>query len=174
MAYFYFDFRDTEKQHLHGLLSSLLSQLGTGSDSRHEILFRLYSAHANGTRKPTTRELTHCLKDMLTLPGQGPTYLIVDALDECPNSTGMPSPRERVLGLIEEFVELHLPNLHICVSSRSEIDIRYVLEPLTSLHVSLHDETGQKEDVTEYINSVCCPVRPKNAKVARGGSENCH
>ncbi|KAH9164668.1 hypothetical protein EDB89DRAFT_400371 [Lactarius sanguifluus] len=108
MAYYYFDFRDAEKQHLHGLLSSLLSQLGSGSDSRYEILLRLYSTHASGTRKPSVRELTHCLKDMLALPGQGPTYLIVDAFDECPNTTGMPSPREKVLGLIEELVNLSL------------------------------------------------------------------
>ena len=25
-----------------------------------------------------------CLKDMLSLPGQGPIYIIVDGLDECP------------------------------------------------------------------------------------------
>ena len=110
------------------------------------------TTYASGTRKPSARELMRCLRDMLTLPEQGPTYVIVDALYECPNSTEMPSPREKVLGLIEELVDLRLPNLHICVSSRPEIDIRNVLEPLTTLHVSLHDETGQKEDIAEYIN----------------------
>jgi hypothetical protein len=29
-----------------------------------------------------------------------------------------------------------------------------VLEPLTSLKISLHDESGQKEDIIEYIKSV--------------------
>lgn len=29
-----------------------------------------------------------------------------------------------------------------------------MLEPLTSLHISLHDERGQKEDIIEYIKSV--------------------
>jgi hypothetical protein len=34
------------------------------------------------------------------------------------------------------------------------MDIRMVLEPLTSLKISLHDENGQKEDIIEYIKSV--------------------
>jgi hypothetical protein len=29
-----------------------------------------------------------------------------------------------------------------------------VLEPLTSLKISLHDESGQKEDIIEYIKYV--------------------
>jgi hypothetical protein len=91
---------------------------------------------------------------MLSLPGQAPIYIIVDALDECPNTSGIPSAREEVLELIEELVNLKLPNVHLCVASRPEMDIRVVLEPLTSLKISLHDESGQKEDIIEYINSV--------------------
>jgi hypothetical protein len=29
-----------------------------------------------------------------------------------------------------------------------------VLEPLTTFDIFLHDETGQKKDITEYINSI--------------------
>jgi hypothetical protein len=90
---------------------------------------------------------------MLTLPDQRPTYVIIDALDESPDTSGIPSPRERVLQLVKELVELHLPDLRICVTSRPEIDIREVLEPLTSLRVSLHDQTGQKKDIVEYVKS---------------------
>jgi len=92
--------------------------------------------------------------NMLSLPGQGPIYIIVDALDECPNFSGTPSAREKVLELIEELVDLKLPNVYLCVASRPEIDIRMVLEPLTSLQISLHDERGQKADIIAYIKSV--------------------
>jgi hypothetical protein len=91
---------------------------------------------------------------MLTFPDQCPIYLIMDALDESPNTSGIPSPREMVLQLLKELVDLFLPNLHICVTSRPEIDIRNVLEPLTSRRVSLHDQSGQKEDIAEYVRSV--------------------
>lgn len=154
LAYYYFDFRDVKKQDLYGLLSSLLSQLSAESDSYYKILSKLYVDNAGGTRKPTRSALSECLKDMLNLPGQGKIFLAIDAIDECPNSSGTPSPREEVLELIEELVELELPNVHLCVTSRPEIDIRAVLKPLTSLKISLHDESGQKEDILEYIRSV--------------------
>jgi hypothetical protein len=94
------------------------------------------------------------MTDILSLPGQGPIYVIVDALDECPNHLGSRSTREEVLELIEELVGLELPNVHLCVASRLEMDIRMILEPLTSLRISLHDEIGQKEDIVAYIKSV--------------------
>jgi len=154
LAYYYFDFRDVNKQNRYGLLSSLLSQLSAQLDSYHDILAKLYSNNADGMRKPTSSALTECMKEMLSLPGQGQIYIVVDALDECPDVLGNPSTREEVLDLVKELVELRLPNVHICVASRPEIDIRAVLEPLTSLQVSVHDEKGQKEDIIKYIKSV--------------------
>jgi hypothetical protein len=59
-----------------------------------------------------------------------------------------------VLQLIRELVELHIPNLHICVTSRPEVDIRDVIDPLTSCQVSLQDQSGQKEDIVEYVKSI--------------------
>jgi hypothetical protein len=154
MAYYYFDFRDVKKQDCSGLLSSILSQLSTESDSCFDILSQLYSDHSRGRETPDIDALQKCLTDMLSLPGQAPTYIIVDGVDECPNLSGTPSAREEVLGVIEELVDLKLPNVHLCVASRPEMDIRKVLEPLTSLKISLHDESGQKEDIIQYIKSV--------------------
>jgi hypothetical protein len=89
---------------------------------------------------------------MLVLEGQGPTYIILDALDECSVTSSIPSPREEVLELVEDLVGLHLPNLRICVTSRPEPDIQIVLERLTERPMSLHDERGQKEDISSYIS----------------------
>ena len=91
---------------------------------------------------------------MLTIPDQLPTYIILDSLDECPNTYGIPSPREQVLTLVEELMELHLPHLHICVTSRPEFDIRTNLGRLALHSVSLHDQSGQKEDIVNYVKSV--------------------
>ena len=154
MAYYYFDFRDVKKQDCYGLLSSIVSQLSAESDSCYGILSRLYSDNKNGKREPDIDSLKGCMKDMLNLPGQGPTFLIVDALDECPNSSGTPSAREEVLEIIGELVDLELPNVHLCVASRPEMDIRLTLDPLTTLKISLHDETGQKADIVKYVESV--------------------
>ena len=154
MAYFYFDFRNAGKQGLQDLARSLLIQLSAHMASRFDTLSNLYFAHEEGKIQPGDRELADCLKRMLKLPDQRPTFLIIDALDESPNSSGIPSPREKVLQLVEELVELCLPNLHIFITSRPEIDIRNVLEPLTSRRVSLHEQSGQKEDIADYVRSV--------------------
>ena len=153
LGYFYFDFRDIDKQNLGNLLPSLLIQLSAQSDPCCDVLSRLYSSHNRGVKKPSEPAMIECLKEMLTHEAQGPTYIIMDALDECPNTSGVPSPREDVLGFVDELVSLHITNLHICVTSRPEHDIHAVLEPLTLRPVSLHDESGQQEDIANYVAS---------------------
>ena len=98
--------------------------------------------------------MVECLKEMLAVEAHGPTYIIIDALDECPITSTIPSPREEVLELVEELVGLRLPNVHICVTSRPEHDIQAVLKRLTLRPVSLHDESGQQQDITDYVTSV--------------------
>ena len=154
IAYFYFDFRDVDKQNRRNLLPSLLVQLSAQSSPRCDILHRRYLEHDNGTQKPTEAALMQCLKDMLTIPDQPPIYIILDALDECPNSYGVPSPRWQVLSLVEQLMDLRLPRLHVCVTSRPEFDIRATLGRLALQSVSLHDESGQRDDIVDYVRSV--------------------
>src|SRR6267378_7155758 len=116
LAYFYFDFRDLDKQNRRNLLPSLLVQLSSQSGPHCDLLYRLYLEHDNGSQAPSEAAMMKCLKEMLTLTDQRPTYIILDALDECPNLSGIPSPREQVLTLVKELVGHHLPHLHICVT----------------------------------------------------------
>ncbi|KAN0139500.1 hypothetical protein V8E53_003001, partial [Lactarius tabidus] len=154
MAYFYFDFKDLKKQTCNDLLLSLVSQLSTRSSPCCGILHRVYETHEKGTRQPSDGDLKECLKQMLRLPGLGPIFIVLDALDECPDFSGLPPPRSEVLQLVKELVDLRLHRLFICATSRPEIDIRAVLEPLAFRSVSLHDESGQKTDIAEYVCSV--------------------
>ena len=155
MAYFYFDFKDMHKQTRRDAISSLLFQLSAQSDDCCDILYHLYLVHNSGAQMPSDGILTECLKNMLSLSSKAPTYIIMDAIDECPNTFGTPSPREQILDLIEDLIDLSLPNLRMCVTSRFEIDIQAVLEPLLPSHlrVSLHDEIGQKQDIANYIKT---------------------
>ena len=154
MAYFYFDFKDLRKQTCHDLLRSLVFQLSTDSSPCCDLLHRVYEAHKDGTQQPSDGALKECLKEMLGLSGQRQIFIVLDALDECPDSPGFPPPRREVLQLVKELVDLRLHGLHICVTSRPEVDIRAVLEPLAFHSVSLHDEIGQKADIAEYVRSV--------------------
>jgi hypothetical protein len=158
IIYFFFDFKDEAKQDSRALLSSLLIQLSDQSDSSFKYLFHLYSSHKHGGEQPAEDALLQCLKDMIVGSEDVPIYIIIDALDECPDiskKTGMPRPRRKALKIVKELVELRHPNLHLCLASRPEADIRSVLEPLTAcVKISLHDQEGQKEDIAEYVRSV--------------------
>jgi hypothetical protein len=158
LAYFFFDFKDVAKQDNCALLSSLLLQLSTQSNTCFEKLFHIYSEHGGGSRQPSEGTLLQFLKDMLVDLGQAPIYIIVDAIDECPNTSkapGAPRSRREVLETIKELVELRLPNLHICFTSRPEVDIRNTVRQLAAcLIVPLHDQDGQKDDIATYVHSV--------------------
>jgi hypothetical protein len=155
VAYHYFDFKDTSKRHVHGLLASLLFQLCDDCDPFQDVLHELYKTCRDGTEQPSDVALVNCLKDMVKLPGRLPIFIIIDALDECPNTTGTPSARDEVLDFVEDLVLSNHSNLFLCITSRPEQDIQTVLDPLTSSsrRVALHDECGQKEDIYNYIRS---------------------
>jgi len=92
---------------------------------------------------------------MLELEGQRPIYIVIDAMDDCPNPTGPKSARKKVLIFVEELVRSRYSNLYICVTSSPEQDIKRTLNLLTPTLriVELHDEAGQKEDIKSYIRS---------------------
>lgn len=154
MAYFYCDSRDKDKQSYRSLLLSFLFQLYGQSQPFFKALSTLFLEHERGTEIPSDAIVLQCLKEVLSRPAQDPVYLIVDALDEFPKNSGMPSPREQVLELIKDLVDMSSPNLHICVTSLPEIDIKTSLEPLTSLRISLHEQSEQTGDIINYVNSV--------------------
>ena len=153
IAYFYFDSRDIDKQDLRTALSSLLTQLSAYSDNYCDILSHVHQVHINGAEKPSVGTMITCFKEMLALPDEGPVYIVLDALDECPNPCRIPSTRMQVLTFLKDLVSVQLPNLHICVTSRPEFDIRTTLEPLASYRISIHDQNGQKKDIEDYIRS---------------------
>jgi len=154
LAIFYFDFREDTQKHVSGLLSSVLFQLCDKSDSYYDVLSALYSTHRNGAQSPGDDKLVQCLMDLLKRTEPQPVYLVIDALDECPSTSSLSSPREKLLSFLGDLVEAQLPNLRICVTSRPEVDIKAILEPLAFRSVSLHDESGQKYDIMKYIESI--------------------
>ena len=155
VTYHYFDYKDKDKRHVSGLLKSILFQLSGDCDRCLYILYRLYQTCRDGAETPADSALANCLKSMLGLPGQLPIFVIMDALDECPNTTGTPSARDEVLDFVEDLVGSGHSNLFICVTSRHEQDIQTVLNPLTSTsrRVALHEETGQREDIYNFVRS---------------------
>ena len=105
-------------------------------------------------QQPSNRILIDCLKEMLADATQHPIFIVMDALDECPD-IGLPSPREAVLNLVKDLIHMHqqIPNLHIFVTSRPEVDIQTRLNPLAVNVISLQDESRQKAVISSYVSS---------------------
>ena len=155
VAYYYLDFKDVAKRDVRGLLASILLQLVDDSGPCWDTLHQLYKSYRLGSEQPSDAALVKCLVEMIDLPEQVPIYLILDALDECPNTTGTPSAREKVLNFVRDLLKSDHSNLFVCITSRPEQDISSTLNPLTSpsSRVSLHEEGGQRQDIDSYVRS---------------------
>ena len=75
-----------------------------------------------------------------------------------PTPSGIQSSREKVLEPCRRPRGImHPESTSFCITSRPEVDIRNVLEPLTSSsnRISLHDESEDKRmSIVDYISSV--------------------
>ncbi|KAH9177215.1 hypothetical protein EDB89DRAFT_2090506, partial [Lactarius sanguifluus] len=151
LAYFYFDFRDDQKQNVRDVVTSLLVQLSAYSKPCSDIIYRLYLTHGKGVQQPSNGTLVKHLKEMLIVAVQHPIFIIMDALDGCPDY-GILTPREAVLNFVMDLVRLKIPNLHICVTSRLEFDIQAKLKPIAVNTISLHDEN--RRNIADYVSSV--------------------
>jgi hypothetical protein len=169
VAYYYFDYKDTSKRDIRGVMASLIFQLGSDSVRCWGVLHQLYTQCRHGSDQPSIVALANCLENMLKLPGQLPIFIILDALDECPNDTETPSDREKVLNFLEDLVGSQHANLFICVTSRPEQDIQSVFNTLTSHHAGSPFTT---KSVKERLS--ICTFAPlfKQTERCGGGKRN--
>ncbi|KAJ7637901.1 ankyrin repeat-containing domain protein [Mycena polygramma] len=80
IAYFYFDFRDENKQLFETMLRSIIMQLSEQSPTPYSVLDRHFKS-CQGGKFPTYNNLLAML-DTILAEFTG-TYIILDALDEC-------------------------------------------------------------------------------------------
>ncbi|EMD33442.1 hypothetical protein CERSUDRAFT_126170 [Gelatoporia subvermispora B] len=155
LAYFYCNFQDAKKQSARGLLSHLLIHFSAASHACSQLLSGLWSSHSNGSHQPSEHDLRQCLKSVIALLADHCLYIVIDALDECPDSSiHSHSQRRDVLMLIREIVDWGFHNVHRCVTSRPEQDIREAMEALSPRSISLHTESGQMDEISSYVHSV--------------------
>lgn len=128
IAYFYFDFNDTEKQRHDKFTRSLIEQLAWQSVEALACLQSMFSRCQDGKQQPTQDALELALQQMLG--GFEETFIILDALDEC-------KEREELLLLLKNLNSWRTEKLHILVTSRRERDIEETLESLVTSTICL-------------------------------------
>jgi hypothetical protein len=143
VAYFYFDFRDSAKQAYGHALRSLLEQLCSRSNDAFRVLDQLYNEHGAGRQPPANKSLVKALRKIVAaLPR---TYIILDALDECPN-------RDELLEFLKEAVEWKVDDFHVLVTSRHMKDIEEALDTASARRVCLQSQLVNS-DIETYIRS---------------------
>jgi ankyrin repeat domain-containing protein 50 len=149
-AYFYFDFRDTQKQDVATLLRSLLRQLCAGEEELPEEVHGLYTRYRDAGHHPPVGELTIALFSIID-GLKKEVYLIMDALDEYPE-TSKESQRQELLDLIKQIVEHESETLHVLITSRNEADIRATLGALAGGGTSI--QRGEVDaDIKVYVRT---------------------
>ncbi|KAL4745562.1 nucleoside phosphorylase domain-containing protein [Aspergillus terricola var. indicus] len=119
---FFFDFSDTAKQTLNGMLRSLAFQLyQTGIDSAMH-LDTLSQEHQNGNKEPATKALLDIILKMLIVHKKA--YIVLDALDES-------KTRDGILLWIKDVVSRpELVHIHLLFTGRPESEFQRCIPPL--------------------------------------------
>ncbi|KAI0035559.1 hypothetical protein K488DRAFT_68355 [Vararia minispora EC-137] len=151
LAFFYFDFRDARKQNERDLLASLVLQFGSLSKNYHSRLTEFHSKHSQTVGHPDEDTLTLCLRYLLL---ESPNVCIVlDALDEWPDSVDE-EPRHRILlPLLLELRGLGTRGVRLLLTSRPEQDIRELMVPIVPHQLALHEAKPQVEAIRRFIRS---------------------
>ncbi|KAH6629926.1 hypothetical protein B0J18DRAFT_85657 [Chaetomium sp. MPI-SDFR-AT-0129] len=126
LAYFYFSFAFTSdvrlEQFKYTLLTQIIGSLSTtpaGEEGGFPIprAFRhLYDKYAS-SKHPLSEHTDAVFPEVL--PQSGSTYIVVDALDECPSR----EDRRQIVHFLADLSRDPNHNLHIIITSRTEDDI---------------------------------------------------
>ncbi|KAJ7466547.1 hypothetical protein FB451DRAFT_1561205 [Mycena latifolia] len=137
VAYFYFDFQNEETRLMKTMLQSIVFQLSKQSPSPYARLDQCYKTR-KGVTPPTSKDLQDILNKLLM--ELGPTYIVLDALDECKDTT-----------LIVQFISmLQNDSLHLLFTSQHRTEFAVAFKAVT--HVILKPETT-RDDIQRFVES---------------------
>lgn len=140
-AYFYFDFNDTQKQTVNGLLRSMIIQLCVGLDNLPSAVSDLYRQFQNGQKQPESSELLEVLLAILRMTDV--TFLLIDALDECAEVDDL---CEAIKHIVQGSMRLRL-----FLASRTEKRITEGLQELVDFSIDLNG-AGVDADIRLHIH----------------------
>jgi hypothetical protein len=147
---FYFDFQEAKKQGMEPFIRSLIRQLLAVDEYIPQFLVTMYKQFRSKGQSPSLRDYESVLKRILE-GSKKETFIVLDALDEYPQSTSS-STRREVTKLLTALVKEHKSSLHLLVTSRDETDIRDAFEQV-SLHSVCLEAAKVDSDILKYVRS---------------------
>jgi len=144
-AYFFFSFRETEKQKASNLPRSILTQLLMQAENVPTALQTFYDKYQHG--EPSERGLLESIQALLIGPH---TYIIIDALDECPNAE---EERAELCNTLKELNSWGNEKLHVLVTSRKEADLTEALLPIVTQEPIGIQGSAVDTDIRQFVRT---------------------
>ena len=139
---FYFDFAARKEQSATSMLGSLVKQMVSGMERIPEEISRVFQEQKNtlGGCRP---QLVDIVKMLQVIASSQPTFICIDALDEC---TG--GERFRILDSLNEILE-QSPGTRIFVTGRPHVWAE--IESRLAGRVTSVSLTPTRGDITKYL-----------------------
>ncbi|EON63613.1 hypothetical protein W97_02841 [Coniosporium apollinis CBS 100218] len=128
VAYVYCNYNAQADQTTTSLLSAILKQLAQARPSIPEPVARLYDCYAKRKTRPSLEEIINALQSVLS--NYSSAYVVVDALDECPDKHGT---RSQLLAKLRDLQSK--TDLRLMVTSRFIPDIKNTFKSTPRLEV---------------------------------------
>lgn len=143
---FFFDFSDTKKQTLDGMLRSLAFQLCQGEAGSTTHLDASFQAHQNGSHQPVIGVLSDIVSKMLVV--QRKVSIVLDALDES-------KTREAVLLWIKDVVSRpELGHIQLLCTSRPESEFLRDIPPVIGMQNCLPlEKQAVNADIRSWVTA---------------------
>jgi hypothetical protein len=135
-VYFYFDFKDMEKQIPELMLRSLLRQLLQRLVTVPETVDALFLSCESRKQQPSLHALLAIAPQVMRAFTH--VYIVLDALDEC-------TQRLELMDILETVARWQLDNVHLLMTSRKELDIEMSLMS----YIGKDDVVGLQEDLVD-------------------------
>ena len=145
-APFYFTFSDKAKQTYEALLRSLAAQLGT-QEPGLAVMREKYDQRHNLKGGFSIEILLPLLLDVLAV--YDTTFVVLDALDECPEDSGVFSERSKLFAGLG-YLSKEAANLKILMTSRDIPDIRHCMLRLPAKQLPIH-APAVDSDISRYV-----------------------
>ena len=144
VACFYFDFAARKEQLSANMLGALLKQVVSGLEEIPEEIAQAYEDHKNAIdgRGP---QLTDIVKMLQTTTSRKPTFICLDALDECPAVY-----RVKLLSSLDKILQ-RSPDTRVFVTGRPHIQAE--VEKRLSGRVTTICITPRRHDIISYLHA---------------------
>ncbi|KAJ7467223.1 hypothetical protein B0H11DRAFT_51465, partial [Mycena galericulata] len=139
VTFFYFDFRDKERQSVESALRRIVLQLSAQSPHSYRALDEQYKL-SNGQKLPSYEDLQKILQQLLSELGR--TYVVLDALDECDELS-------QIADLISTLRHWTDSPLHLFITSQT----RQILEGFKGVPCMILNFNVTQEDIKFFVKT---------------------